>query len=147
MRTTVKTLWICILLVLTCSVGGQAFDHIVPDTKLTAACKVSVSPSLSSATSNNIQQRTSLFTNTKFSWTTDMELGSKPISENSSSNQQRLRRVLEDNLFLRNILLILSNHEDLLVQGRAKLYYSDKAMCYALSGSDYYIYALRRILI
>lgn len=147
MRTTVKTLWICIILMLTCSVGGQAFDHVVSVTKLAAVFKVSVSSSLSSATSNNIQQRTSLFANTKFAWTTDMELGSKPISESSSPNQQRLRRILEDNLFLRNILLILSNHENLLVQGRAKLYYSDKAPCHALTGSDYYIYTLRRILI
>ena len=41
-----------------------------------------------------------------------------------SSHQQRLRRVIEDNLFLRNILLMLSNHENLLVQGRSKLYLS-----------------------
>jgi hypothetical protein len=33
------------------------------------------------------------------------------------------------------------------VQGRSKLYYSDKDPYYALTGSDYYIYTLRRILI
>ncbi|MCD7759323.1 MAG: hypothetical protein LUH52_06300, partial [Bacteroides uniformis] len=79
--------------------------------------------------------------------TTDVELGNKPVSETYSSHQQRLRRVIEDNLFLRNILLMLSNHENLLVQGRSKLYYSDKDPYYALTGSDYYIYTLRRILI
>ena len=77
--------------------------------------------------------------------TTDVELGNKPVSETYSSHQQRLRRVIEDNLFLRNILLMLSNHENLLVQGRSKLYYSDKDPYYALTGSDYYIYTLRRI--
>lgn len=109
-----------------------------------------VSASLSSCSStsdNSIDKKNSLFTNTKFAQTTDVELGNKPVSETYSSHQQRLRRVIEDNLFLRNILLMLSNHENLLVQGRSKLYYSDKDPYYALTGSDYYIYTLRRILI
>lgn len=147
MKTTVKTLWICMVLTLICSVGKQGLDHTAAATKLAAVYEISAASSLSPAASNNIQRHSSLFTDTKSAWTTDMELGSKPISENSSSNQQRLRRVLEDNLFLRNILLMLSNHENLLVQGQAKLYYSDKDPHYALTGSDYYIYTLRRILI
>ena len=74
-------------------------------------------------------------------------MGNKPITEIYSMNQQRLRRALEDNIFLRNILLVLSNHENLLVQDQSKLYYSDKDPYYAMTGSDYYIYTLRRILI
>lgn len=147
MKTTVKTFWICMVLMLAYSMSGKAIDLTKVDAKLGDADAVSVSSSLSSATSDNIQKHTSLFTNIKFAWTTDMELGSKPVSENYISNQQRLRRVLEDNLFLRNILLILSNHENHLVQSRSKLYYSDKDPYYALTGSDYYIYTLRRILI
>lgn len=147
MRTTVKTFWICMVLILTFSINVKAIDLTKVDTKVGEACTASVSSSLSSAISNNVQQCTSLFANTKFAWITDMELGSKPVSENNISNQQRLRRVLEDNLFLRNIFLILSNHENLLVQGRAKLYYSDKDPYYSLTGCDYYIYTLRRILI
>lgn len=147
MRTSVKKFWICMVLMLTCSISEKAIDIANVDARLGETNAISVSLSLSSATSNNVQQNPSLFTDTKFAWTMDMELGNKPVSENNFSHQQRLRRALEDNLFLRNILLILSNHENLLVQGRAKLYYSDKDPYYALTGSDYYIYALRRILI
>lgn len=87
------------VLMLTCSMSGNAIDLTKVGVKLDETSAVSASSSLSSATFKNIQQRTSLFTNTKFAWTTDMELGSKPVSENNISNQQRLRRVLEDNLF------------------------------------------------
>ena len=147
MKITVKTFWICMVLLLTCNVSGKAIDLIKIKTKSGDTCMVAVSSSLSSATSNNVQQRTSSFTNTKFTWTADMELGSKPFSENNFLSQQRLRRVIEDNLFLRNILLILSHHQNLIVHDRSKLYYSDKDPYYALTGSDYYIYTLRQILI
>ena len=117
------------LLMLTCSISGKAIDLVQMDDRMAGTAEVSASLSSCSSTSDNsIDKKNSLFTNTKFAWTTDIELG-------------------KDNLFLRNILLILSNHENLLVQGRSKLYYSDKAPYYALTGSDYYIYTLRRILI
>lgn len=145
MKTTVKTFWIIMLLILTCSVGIGAANLTTVSQKLVTASEVSAS--LSSCSSNALKQNTSNFANTKFSWTTDVELGAKPISEIYSSTQQRLRRVVEDNLLLRNIFLILSNHENLLVHGRTKQYYSDKDPVYASTGSDYYIYTLRRILI
>ena len=132
MKTTVKTFWICMLLMLTCSISGKAIDLVQVDDRMAGTAEVSASLSSCSSTSDNsIDKKNSLFTN----------------SETYSSHQQRLRRVIEDNLFLRNILLMLSNHENLLVQGRSKLYYSDKDPYYALTGSDYYIYTLRRILI
>ena len=130
---------------MTCSSSGKAIDLVQVDDRMAGTAEVSASLSSCSSTSDNsIDKKNSLFTNTKFAWTTDVELGNKPVY---SSHQQRLRRVIEDNLFLRNILLMLSNHENLLVQGRSKLYYSDKDPYYALTGSDYYIYTLRRILI
>lgn len=135
------------VLMLTCNVSGKAINLIKIETKLGEACMVSVSSSLSSAASNNVQQGTSSFTNAEFTWTADMELGSKPVYENNFFSQQRLRRVIEDNLFLRNILLILSHHQNLFIHCRTKLYYSDKDPYYALTGSDYYVYTLRQILI
>lgn len=136
------------LLMLTCCISGKAIDLVQVDDRMTGTAEVSASLSSCSFTSDNsINTKNSLLANAKFVWTTDVELGSKPVSETYSSHQQRLRRAIEDNLFLRNILLMLSNHENLLVQGRSKLYYSDKAPHYALTGSDYYIYTLRRILI
>lgn len=142
MKTTVKTYWICLLLMLTYSISCNAIDFTKVDSGFDKVCKVSAS--LSSA--SNIENTDSAFAHAKFLWSSDVELGNKPITEVYSFNQQRLRRVLEDNLFLRYVFLILSNHENLLVQRQTKLYYSDKAS-YALSGSDYYIFTLRRILI
>lgn len=145
MKTTVKTFWICTLLMLTYSISGFAIDFTKVDGELANKCEVSASLSSSSSTSN-IDNTDYVSAFAKFVWSSDVELGNKPITEVYSSNQQRLRRVLEDNLFLRNIFLILSNHENLLVQGQTKLYYTDKAS-HALTGSDYYIFTLRRILI
>lgn len=147
MKTTVKTFWICMLLMLTYCISGNAADFTQVEAQLAEACGVSSSLSSCSSDSDSFEKKTSSFANTEYAWIKDIELGNKPISENYSSQQQRLRRALEDNIFLRNILLILSNHENLLVQGRTKLYYSDKDPYYALTGSDYYIYTLRRILI
>lgn len=147
MKTTVKTFWICMLLMLTCGMSADAIDFAKVDAKLAQACEVSASLSSCSSESDSFEKKASSFDNDEYSWTNNVELGSKPISETYSSQQQRLRRVLEENVFLRNILLILSNHENLLVQGKTKLYYSDKDPYYALTGSDYYIYTLRRILI
>lgn len=143
MKTTVKTYWICMLLMLTYSIScNAAIDFTKVDGSFDKDCEISAS--LSSA--SNIENTSSAFAHAKFTWASDVELGNKPITEVYSSNQQRLRRIFEDNMFLRHIFLILSNHENLLVQRQTKLYYSDKAS-YALSGSDYYIFTLRRILI
>lgn len=147
MRTTVKTFWICMLLMLTYSMSGKAADFIQVDAQLAEACEVSASLSSCSSASEGFDKKASTFSDDEYAWTNNVELGSKPISETYPSQQQRLRRALEENVLLRNILLILSNHENLLVQGKTKLYYSDKDPYYASTGSDYYIYTLRRILI
>lgn len=144
MKTTVKTLWLCILLILTSSISGKAIDFKTVNVEETGEVSASFS---SCSSSDNLEKNSSAFDNAKYTLASDMVFGNKPITETYSTNQQRLRRTLEDNLFLRNILLILSNHENLRVHGWAKLYYSDKDPYYALTGSDYYIYTLRRILI
>ena len=146
MKTTVKTFWLYMLLMLTCSISAKAFDFTKVDARLVETCEVSASLS-SCSSSDNVETKASAFADIKYTWTSDIELGNKPITEIYSMNQQRLRRALEDNIFLRNILLVLSNHENLLVQDQSKLYYSDKDPYYAMTGSDYYIYTLRRILI
>lgn len=148
MKTTVKTFWICLLLTLVYSFGIKAanFSRALGET-ISTACEVTASLSSCSSTSDNLGTKESALSDTKYSWAQDVELGNKPISETYSYNQQRLRRALEDESFLKNILLMLSDHENLLVQGRTKLYYSDKDPYYAVAGCDYYIFTLRRILI
>ena len=79
MKTTVKTFWICMLLMLTCSISGKAIDLVQVDDRMAGTAEVSVSLSSCSSTSDNsIDKKNSLFTNTKFAWTTDVELGNKP---------------------------------------------------------------------
>ena len=148
MRTTVKTFWICLLLTLVYSFGSKAAN--LPETlgnALSNTCEATASLSSYSSASGYIGTKESALSDTKYSWSKDVELANKPITETFSSNQQRLRRTFEDESFLKNILLVLSNHENLLVQDRTKLYYSDKYPCYAMTGCGYYVFTLRRILI
>lgn len=75
MKTTVKTFWICMLLMLTCSISGKAIDLVQVDDRMAGTAEVSASLSSCSSTSDNsIDKKNSLFTNTKFAWTTDVEL-------------------------------------------------------------------------
>lgn len=149
MRTTVKTFLVFMLLILMYSLSSSAVNFTGMVDKEAAVCKVSASSSsLRNVSSNNaVNDAKSLFTNTKFMWSTDVELGNKPISERYSFNSQRFRRAMETSSFLRGIFLILSHHQDLLVHDQSKLYYSDKDPHYASFSSEYYIYTLRRIII
>lgn len=148
MKTTVKTFWICMLLMLTCCISGKVINLMQVDDRMAGTAQLSASLSPCSFTSDSsITSKNSLSTNIKFARSTDIELEGELFSETYYSYQQRLRRVIEGNFFFRSILMMLSDHENLLVQGRSKLYYSDKAPYYALTGNDYYIYMLRRILI
>ena len=135
MRTTVKTFWIFMLLMLTVSMSCKAIDLTGAIDKLTSVCVCEVSAS------------SSFYSSTTSAWSMDMELGNKPVSEIYSSHQQRLRRILEDDLSLKNILLVLSECENILVHGRTKLYYLNQDLRGSLVGCDYYIYTLRHILI
>lgn len=149
MRTTVKTFLVFVLLTLTYSLSSSAVNFTGMVDKDVAACEVSTSSSsLRNVSSDNVVDTArSLFTNTKFMWSTDMELGNKPISERYSFNSQRFRRAMETSMFLRGIFLILSQHQNLMVHGQSKLYYSDKDPHYTSFSSEYYIYTLRRIVI
>lgn len=78
----------------------------------------------------------------------DVELGFKPVSETYSSNNLRLRRILEDSdLFKDTMRKWCLVRENLLVLDQSKSYYSDKDPHYASISCHYYIFALRRILI
>ena len=83
MKTTVKTLWICMLPMLTCSISGKAIDLVQMDDRMAGTAEVSASLSSCSSTSDNsIDKKNSLFTNTKFAWTTDVELGKQTSFRN-----------------------------------------------------------------
>ena len=149
MRTTVKTFLVFVLLMVTCSLGSRAVNFTGMVEKAASTCEVSASSSsLKNASSDNVANntRSNLFTNSKFMWTTDAELGSKPISERYSFNPYRFRRAIETASVMRGFLMI-SSHHNLLVHDQSKLYYSDKDPHYTSFSSEYYIYTLRRIVI
>ena len=149
MRTTVKTFLVFVLLMVTCSLGSRAVNFTGMVEKAASTCEVSASSSsLKNASSDNVANntRSNLFTNSKFMWTTDAELGSKPISERYSFNPYRFRRAIETASVMRGFLMI-SSHHNLLVHDQSKLYYSDKDPHYTYLSSEYYIYTLRRIVI
>lgn len=149
MRTTVKTFLVFVLLMVTCSLGSRAVNFTGMVEKAASTCEVSASSSsLKNASSDNVANntRSNLFTNSKFMWTTDAELGSKPISERYSFNPYRFRRAVETASVMRGLLMI-SSHHNLLVHDQSKLYYSDKGPHYTSFSSEYYIYTLRRIVI
>ena len=148
MRTTVKTFLVFVLLIVTYSLSSRAVNFTGMVDKAASTCEVSASSSsLKNASSDNVANNTrSLFTNSKFMWTTDAELGNKPISERYSFNPYRFRRAVETASFMKGILLI-SSHHNLLVHDQSKLYYSDKDPHYTSFSSEYYIYTLRRIVI
>ena len=149
MRTTVKTFLVFVLLMVTCSLGSRAVNFTGMVEKAASTCEVSASSSsLKNASSDNVANntRSNLFTNSKFMWTTDAELGSKPISERYSFNPYRFRRAIETASVMRGFLMI-SSHHNLLVHDQSKLYYSEKDPHYTSFSSEYYIYTLRRIVI
>lgn len=77
----------------------------------------------------------------------DVELGFKSVTE-TSSNNYRLRRIIEANDSLKDVMhKFFLLRENSLVLDQSKSYYSDKDPHYSIICSDYYVFALRRILI
>lgn len=78
----------------------------------------------------------------------DVEMGVKPLTETfSSSSSQRLRRVVEVSDFMKDIVHKLCLRDNLLILDRSKFFYSDKDPGSFQIGCEYYIFALRHILI
>ena len=78
----------------------------------------------------------------------DVELGFKLCSESySTSNSLRSRRVIELSDFFKGLLYGLCLRENLLVLDKSKNYHSDKESHIARPSCEYYVFALRRILI
>lgn len=145
MKTSVKFILTFVLLMLSFSISGNAMN----DTKdfSTSTCCISKSSSdgrIVTSLNGDISHHNAL----QALSVSDVELGAKPISETYSfSFSQRLRRVIEVSDFLRDIMQKLCLRENLLVLDKSKSFHSDKDPVYAQSSCEYYIFALRRILI
>ena len=73
----------------------------------------------------------------------------QPLSvTETSSNNYRLRRIIESNDFFKDVMYkFFLLRENSLVLDQSKSYYSDKDPHYSIICSEYYVFALRRILI
>ena len=142
MKTSVKYLLMFILLLLSFSMRGNALN--IDDSSATT-CQVSESAKNAASLDS---EDVAFYNRLHALSVSDVELGFKPISESHTpSHNQRMRRSMENFDSLKDIMHKLCLRENLLVLDKSKSYHSDKDPYYAQSSSEYYIFALRRILI
>jgi len=145
MKVSLKFILATILLMLSYSIGGNAMDFASCVSKCESSCQLSESSS-DIKSNSSLNSRAVGFDKSSQSLTiSDVELGFKSVSE-TSSNNYRLRRIIEVNDSLKDVMhkfsLLRENSLD-----QSKSYYSDKDPHYSIISSDYYVFALRRILI
>lgn len=135
-----------ILLMLSFSMSGNAMNF----SSCISNCDSSCQFSKSSANTNNcssVNSHSVGYDNSQSLSISDVELGLKLVSE-SNSNNYRLRRIIEINDSMKDVMQkFFLLRENSLVLDQSKSYYSDKDPHYSIISSDYYVFALRRILI
>lgn len=149
MRATVRTFWAFVLLTLAYGLSSSVVTTAGMTDGGMAACEAGVSSSLlrNDSSADGVDTISRLLGDSLLMCSADMVLADQALSERHPFNFQRLRRAMETTVFLKGILLCLSRHQNLLARDRSKLYYSDKDPHYTSFSSEYYIYALRRIVI
>lgn len=143
MKVSLKFILATILLMLSYSIGGNAMDFASCVSKCESSCQLSESSS-DIKSNSSLNSRAVGFDKSSQSLTiSDVELGFKSVSETSSNNYR-----IEVNDSLKDVMHKFSLlRENSLVLDQSKSYYSDKDPHYSIISSDYYVFALRRILI
>lgn len=146
MKVTVKFKLAFLLLMLSFSISGFALDF-APCPSSDSDCQVSTSSDDCESAVFGAQDASD-FNGLALS-ISDIEMGFRSISETySNTNTLRLRKMIEEINFLKDITYkFYLLRENLLVLGQSKSYHSDKNPHYASICSDYYVFALRHILI
>ena len=100
-----------------------------------------------SSSNSSVDNQSVSYDNSQSLTISDVELGFKLVTE-SNSNNYRLRRIIEINDSLKDVMhKFLVLRENSLVLDQSKSFYSDKDPHYSITCSDYYVFALRHILI
>lgn len=134
-----------ILLMLSFSVSGSAVNFERCISSCESACQLSES---SVNNHNSAFADTSCASKSQGLSISDANLGIQSVEVYSSINNYRLRRIVESNDSLKDVLYkFCLLRKNLLVLDQSKSYYSNKGPHYSVTPSDYYIFALRRILI
>ena len=145
MRNFSKFIVTFFLLMLSFSISGNA-GHSSCISVCSSSCQFSESTSESNQRSS-VDSHSVSYDNSQSLSISDVELEAKPLTE-SFVNNYRLRRIIEINDALKDVIhkfFLLRENSLVLVQ--SKSYYSDKDPHYSIICSDYYVFALRRILI
>lgn len=145
MKTSVKFILTFLLLALNFSVAGNTMNVEKAQCNNESCCQLS---------SSNCEQA-QILDGQPSGWNKsqdltnyDVELGFKPVSEtNSYTNNLRLRRIIETSGMLSVMRKLSLLRENLLVLDQNKTFNSDRDPHYVTVSCDYYIFALRRILI
>lgn len=144
MKVSLKLILAFTFLMLSYSISGNAMSLDSCISKADCSCQLSQSSS-DGQTDSSINANSLGVDKSQSLSISDVELGFKSLSETYSSNF-RLRRFVETNV-LDTIHKFFLLRENLLVLDQSKSYYSDKDPHYSIICSDYYVFALRRILI
>ena len=145
MKLSPKFILAFLLLMLSFSVSGNTMNFS-PRIFSDSSCQLSELSSDSNQRSSVDGQSVS-YDSVRSLSVSDVELGLKLVSE-SNSNNYRLRRIIEINDSLKDVMhKFLVLRENSLVLDQSKSFYSDKDPHYSITCSDYYVFALRHILI
>ena len=142
MKLSPKFILAFVLLMLSFSMGGNAMNFSAYASNYEASCQLSESSSDVNRNSSVDNQSVS-YDNSQSLTISDVELGTE-----SNSNNFRLRIIIEINDSLKDVMhKFLVLRENSLVLDQSKSFYSDKDPHYSITCSDYYVFALRHILI
>ena len=145
MKLSLKFILAFLLLMLSFSVSGNTVNFS-PRIFSDSTCQLSELSSDSNQRSSVDGQSVS-YDSVRSLSVSDVELGLKLVTE-SNSNNYRLRRIIEINDSLKDVMhKFLVLRENSLVLDQSKSFYSDKDPHYSITCSDYYVFALRHILI
>lgn len=146
MKASPKFILAFLLLMLSFSISGNAGNSSSCISACASSCQFSESTSGTNQRSS-VNSHSVGYDNSQSLSISDVELGFKPVTE-SNANNYRLRRIIEINDSLKDVIhKFFLLRENSLVLDQSKSYYSDKDPHYSIICSDYYVFALRRILI
>lgn len=131
------------------SIGGNAMDFTVCACQTDVPCKAAVCSVNNDNRSNSFDFSQEIGLNKLQTLSSsDIEFGARVSETYSYANNFRLRRIIEVSNLIQDLMhKFCLLRENLLVSDQGKFHYSDKDPHYASISSDYYIFALRRILI
>ena len=153
MKGSVRFILAIVLLMLSYSIGGNAMNITSCISQSECSCQLSESTSDTNSNSSFKTRSLGYDRSSQSLSISDGELGFKSVTEtfkpvSETNSNYRLRRIIESNDFFKDVMYkFFLLRENSLVLDQSKSYYSDKDPHYSIICSDYYVFALRRILI